>query len=156
MADHQLFKNAIGAIQVGVEDFNEGSPYRLASAIRSLTSGLLLLCKEKLRRLSSQDDILIWKNIKPVLGADGGVEFKGVGQTTVDVQDIAERFRALEIDCEFELLQKVAKIRNAVEHHYVEDGAQIRSAFVSGLKFLSRFMPEQLGVTPTDALDSDV
>jgi len=156
MTDHQLFKNAVGAIQVGVEDFNEGSPYRLASAIRSLTAGLLLLCKEKLRRLSPQGDILIWKNIKPVLGEDGNVVFKAVGQATVDVQDITERFKSFEIECDFDLLKKIAKIRNAVEHHYVEDGAQIRSAFVSGLTFLSRFMPEQLGVDPVDALDPDV
>jgi ribosomal protein L37E len=153
---HPIYRNAINAIQVAVEDFNEGTSERIASAVRSLTSGLLLLCKEKLRRLSPDDEILIWKNIKPALSENGELNFKKSGQTTVDVQDIKERFNSFGIQCDTKLLQRVADVRNAVEHHYVEDVAQIRGAFVDGLRFLSKFMPEHLNVEPRDALDASV
>lgn len=150
--EHPIYRNAINAIQVAVEDFNEGTAQRIASAVRSLTSGILLLCKEKLRRLSPEDGILIWKNIKPALGKDGSVQFEKIGKTTVDVQEIMERFKSFEVRYDAKTLKSVADVRNAVEHHYVEDVAQIRGAFVDGLRFLSRFMPENLGVNPKDAL----
>jgi hypothetical protein len=74
----------------------------------------------------------------------------------VDVQEIKERFKSFNIACNVELLQRVADVRNAVEHHYVDDVTQIRSAFVDGLRFLSQFMPEHLGVNPVDALGIEV
>ncbi|WP_266160268.1 hypothetical protein [Dyella silvatica] len=154
--EHPLYRNALNAIQVGVEDFKADSPARIASAVRNLTSGILLLCKEKLRRLSPYDEILIWKNIKPVLKADGSVHFEKAGRTTVDVRDILERFNNCGVECDSKLLQRVADVRNAVEHHYVEDQAQIRGAFVDGLRFLSQFMPEHLGINPRDALGAEV
>ena len=154
--EHPIYRNALNAIQVGVEDFNDGSPPRMASAVRSLTSGLLLLCKEKLRRLSPDDEILIWKNIKPLLDEDGSVYFEKNGRATVDVREILERFNTCGISCDTKLLQRVADVRNAVEHHYVEDAAQVRGAFVDGLRFLSQFMPEHLGINPRDALGSEV
>lgn len=153
---HPIYRNALNAIQVGVEDFNEDSPARVASAVRSLTAGLLLLCKEKLRRLSPNDDLLIWKSLKPALDEDGRVYFRKSGQSTVDVHEIIERFGVCGITCNTKLLQRIAEVRNAVEHHYVDDVSRIRSAFVDGLTFLSQFMPEQLGTNPIDALGSEI
>jgi len=155
-SEHPIYRNALNAIQIAVEDFNDGSPPRIASAVRNLTSGILLLCKEKLRRLSPDDEILIWKNIKPVLDDDGSVCFEKSGRATVDVRDILERFNNCGIECDSKLLLRVADVRNAVEHHYVEDHAQIRGAFVDGLRFLLQFMPDHLVINPRDALGADV
>jgi hypothetical protein len=55
--EHPIYRNALDAIQVGVEDFNDGGRLRLASAVRSLTAGLLLLCEvaETLSRKRNPD-----------------------------------------------------------------------------------------------------
>lgn len=81
---------------------------------------------------------------------------KKSGGSTVDVRDILARFNSCGIKCDAKLLQRVADVRNAVEHHYVEDQAQIRGAFVDGLRFLSQFMPEHLDINPRDALGAEV
>ena len=103
---HPIYRNALNAIQVGVKDFNEGSPPRLSSAVRNLTAGILLLCKEKLRRLSPSDEILIWKQLKPLLDDDGQVVFDKSGETTVDVNDIIDRFKSCKVDVDTKLLKK--------------------------------------------------
>jgi len=155
MPEHPIYRNALNAIQVGVEDFNEGSPPRLSSAVRNLTAGILLLCKEKLRRLSPEDEILIWKQISPSLDDDGKVVFEGSGKTTVDVSEIISRFKSLGIEADGNLLDRITRVRNRVEHHHVDDVGQIRGAFADGLLFLSQFMPKHLGVDPQDEIDED-
>jgi hypothetical protein len=50
-----LLTNAIESIQLGVEDYRAGTRPRLLSAVRNIHAGILLLYKEKLRRLSSTD-----------------------------------------------------------------------------------------------------
>ncbi|MDO0852996.1 hypothetical protein [Xanthomonas campestris] len=151
--EHPIYRNALNAIQVGVEDFNEGSPARLSSAVRNLTAGILLLCKEKLRRLSPTDEILIWKQITPSLDDDGNVIFQKSGRTTVDVSEIIARFKFCDIEVDANLLQRITGIRNRVEHHHVDDISQIRGAFADGLIFLSQFMPKHLGVDPQEEID---
>ncbi|MCC5061190.1 hypothetical protein [Xanthomonas campestris] len=155
MAEDPIYRNALDAIQVGVEDFNDGSPARLSSAVRNLTAGILLLCKEKLRRLSPDDEILIWKQLKPLLDDDGHVVFGKAGNTTVDVNDILERFKSCKIDVDAQLLRQITAIRNKVEHHHIDDVGQIRGAFADGLLFLSQFMPTHLGVDPQEEIDED-
>ena len=152
MTDHPLYRNALNALQVGIEDFNTGKQERLSSAVRNLTAGTLLLCKEKLRRLSPDDEILVWKRHQPAIDDDGNVVWKHVGRTTVDVQEIQERMNACGVICEFKLLRKIANVRNDVEHHFVEDHEKVRGAFVNGLRFLSDFMHKHLGVDPRDAI----
>lgn len=155
MTNHPLYRNALNALQVGIEDFNTGKPERLSSAVRSLTAGILLLCKEKLRRLSPSDEILVWKKVKPTLDSDGQVIWKGQGQGTVDVQEIVERMKSCDIRSDFKLLHRIAEVRNAVEHRYVEDQEEVRGAFVNGFRFLIRFMPEHLDVDPRDAIGDE-
>ena len=45
-----LFTNAIETIQIGVEDLLRNDERRVLSAVRNVHAGVLLLCKEKLRR----------------------------------------------------------------------------------------------------------
>jgi len=47
-----LLTNAVESIQIGVEDYQAGSPPRLLSAVRNIQAGILLLYKEALRRES--------------------------------------------------------------------------------------------------------
>lgn len=54
-----LFANAIETIQIGVEDLLRNDERRVLSAVRNVHAGVLLLCKEKLRRLSPDDEILL-------------------------------------------------------------------------------------------------
>lgn len=155
MTEHPIYRNALNAIQVGVEDFNQGSPPRLSSAVRNLTAGILLLCKEKLRRLSPDDEILIWKQITPSINDVGSVVLAKSGKNTVDVADIIARFKSCNVDFDSDLLQRITAVRNRVEHHHVDDVKQIRGAFADGLLFLSQFMPKHLGIDPRDAIDEE-
>ncbi|PMQ06540.1 hypothetical protein DyAD56_03525 [Dyella sp. AD56] len=147
-----LYQNALDAIRIGVEDFIMGEPPRLASAVRNLTTGLLLLCKEKLRRLSPDDEILIWKHLKPVPGGTSAVKLEHFGQQTVDVNEIKERFKSFGVAVDFAQLERVVKVRNQLEHHYVEKPEVVLSAFVDGFHFLRSFLPIQLGADPSTVL----
>ena len=68
-----LFENALYSIQIGVEDFGSDDNRRIVSAVRNVHAGVLLLCKEKLRRLSSDGEVLLKQRIDPVIGSDGKV-----------------------------------------------------------------------------------
>ncbi len=149
---HPIYQNALDAICLGVEDFMDKRAPRLASAVRNLTAGLLLLCKEKLRRMSPDDEILIWKNLKPVPGDGSPVKFVPSGQATVDVPEIEARFKAFDVCVDMVQLKRVAAVRNKLEHHYVEKQEEVIGAFVDGFHFLRHFLPVHLGTDPVEAL----
>src|SRR3712207_4721065 len=90
-----LFENAPHSIQIGVEDLASTDARRVLSAVRNVQAGMLLLCKEKLRRMSPDGDALLKQKLEPVLGPGGVVTVKGVGTKTVDVQGIKGRFKSL-------------------------------------------------------------
>jgi len=56
---HTILDNAVQSIQIGIEDYRSSDPRRLLSAIRNVQAGILLLCKEQLRRLSPPALILV-------------------------------------------------------------------------------------------------
>lgn len=63
----ELLKNAIHSIEIGVEDSREmDDPRRVASAIRNIYAGVLLLCKKVLWDASPRgtDGVLIYRDIK--------------------------------------------------------------------------------------------
>ncbi len=64
-----LLDNAVGAIQIAIEDFGSNDQRRVLGAIRNLHAGILLLCKVKLQRLSpaDSDEVLLKQSIKPQL-----------------------------------------------------------------------------------------
>ncbi|HDS1209226.1 hypothetical protein KE622_08000 [Shewanella algae] len=51
-----LLNNAVESIQIGVEDFESSDARRVLSAVRNISAGILLLYKEKLRRMSPSDN----------------------------------------------------------------------------------------------------
>lgn len=94
-----LLQNAADSIRLGLEDFDSEDDVRLLSAARNLHAGVLLLYKEKLRRLSpaGSNEVLLKKDIRPALDDRGTVIFVGSGKKTVDVQQIKERFKTLNV-----------------------------------------------------------
>ena len=114
-----ILSNALVSIQLGVEDYQSADTRRTISSIRNITAGMLLLFKEKLRRMSpaDSDEALIKKRIQPVVGSDGEVKFEGDGRKTVDVQEIEDRFKSLNIVVEWKPVKDVISIRNDVEHY---------------------------------------
>ncbi len=115
-----LVTNAIESIQVGVEDYQAGPRPRLLSAVRNVHAGILLLYKEALRRASPEgrNDVLMMAKIVPSRDACGKVVFIGVGNKTVDAQQIKERFEALGIETDWKRFERINKARNDVEHLY--------------------------------------
>lgn len=58
-SENALITNAIESIQVGVEDFEILDSRRMLSAVRNILVEILLLYKEKLRRLSPSNPLLL-------------------------------------------------------------------------------------------------
>lgn len=115
-----LLTNAIESIQIGVEDYREGSRPRLLSAVRNIHAGILLLYKEALLRRSApnSNEALIKAKIEPKPDGNGGITFVGVGKKTVDTAQIRERFKSLGIATDLKLLQTITDVRNDVEHYF--------------------------------------
>jgi hypothetical protein len=137
--DQHLWNNAISAICIGVEDFQSGSDKRLLSAVRNLHAGLLLLYKEKLRRLSPADsnEVLVRSKVAPKL-MDGKLVFVGEGERTVSSHEVQQRFERLGIKADWKEFRKIARIRNEVEHFYcAEEGKAVRE-IVAGVFVLAR------------------
>ena len=72
-----LLKNAVTSIQLGLDDFKSPDRRRTISAVRNLYAGVLLLCKEVLRRLSPKgsNDVLVMRYKKAVKDSNGSIRF---------------------------------------------------------------------------------
>jgi len=150
-----ILKNAIASIQIGVEDYLSGDERRGLSAVRNLTAGILLLFKEKLRQLSphDSDEVLIKKNIRPTRMQDGSLSFRGEGKKTLDVQDIQERFKSLNVDADFVRLKKVVDLRNDIEHYRTSNTAEsIREILTKSFIVIRDFIATELGEEPAELL----
>ena len=143
-----VFDNAIQAIQVGVEDFEQGTESRLKSAVRNVYAGVLLLFKHKLKEMSpaDSDEVLLKQQVTPVAVGDS-VSFIGKGKKTVDVQAIKERFQSLNIEVDWKALDSIGKIRNEIEHYYTQaKHPAITEALSKCFAVASRFAQTELGV----------
>lgn len=148
-----LFENALHSIQIGVEDFASTDNRRVLSTVRNIHAGVLLLCKEKLRRLSPDGEILLKQKIDPVIGSDGKLTFKGNGKKTVDTHSIKERFRDLKIPLEWHRIDAIASIRNDIEHMFYAGGRTLAREAVSNAFFTIRdLLTSVLGEEPVGAL----
>ncbi|WP_374281926.1 hypothetical protein [Desulfovibrio sp.] len=153
--NHSIIKNAVSAIQIGIEDYQSDDERRVLSAIKNLYAGILLLFKEKLRRLSPQGscDILIKKKIEVIVDNDKNILLVGRGIDTVNYKDIKNRFKYLNIDVDFTKINRLRNERKRIEHYYTDTPTTILQRTISELfSFLNDFISNHLENTPANLL----
>lgn len=146
-----LLENAVRSIRLGVEDYQTDDDDRLIAAARNLHAGILLLFKEKLRRLSppDSDEVLIKEKIRPILSSDGHLRFTGSGKKTVDVQSIRERFDSLQIKTDWARVDRITSERNNLEHYYPRATREvIRGLLADACLVVRNFITDELDAEP--------
>lgn len=149
--------NAVLSIRLAVEDYRTGDPGRTISALRNITAGILLLYKEKLRRLSPPDsnEVLIKKDMLPSI-QDGKLVFVGSGNT-VDAHLIKERFVSLGITTDWTRTGRIIKLRNNIEHYCSDQVLSVmREVFGSAFFLINDFCRNELDVVPYELFGDDV
>ena len=153
-----LLANAIESVRAGVEDYTEGSHGRLLAAVRNIHAGILLLYKEALRRISPDrsNEILLKAKIVPSRNAQGDVGFVGVGNKTVDVNQIRERFDGLGIATDWTRFDQITKVRNDIEHYFTKANKKALESVISNAFILVRdFITTELHENPLDLLGDE-
>ena len=114
-----ILQNAIDSIVMGLEDYQSEDKKRMLSCVRNLYAGMLLLFKYKLVELSPEgsNEILIKKQMKPVF-INNSLQWKGNGKSTIDVQQIKERFISLNIQVDWGKVESIQGYRNDIEHYF--------------------------------------
>jgi len=151
-----ILKNAVDSITLGIEDYESSDPRRLISCVRNLFAGILLLFKHKLADLSppGSDDVLIKRQVRPVV-TPSGVNWVGKGEKTVDVQQIKERFKALNISVDWKRVDEINKHRNNIEHYYsTHPQGTLRTVIADSFIVIRDFVRNHLGKDPLDLLGS--
>lgn len=159
---NSLLDNAIVSIQLGLEDYSSADGRRVISSVRNLYSGVLLLCKEVLRRLSppGSNDILIRSKTKAMRETDGTVRIIGDGKHTIDRPEIEKAFAQLQLNVDLSNLRRLAEIRNDIEHRHTRVGpALIQEAIADAMPIIRAIIVQELKEEPgpllgTDAWDS--
>lgn len=149
-----ILKNAIQAIQTGIEDYDIGTEARLKSAIRNVHAGALLLFKEKLSQLSDKesDEALIKQRILPKL-QNGKIKWRGKGKKTVDTQAIKERFESLGVSVGWNKFDSANTIRNDIEHYYTTANIKtIQEALAKLFGLITEFCQLQLKIDLKDEI----
>ena len=143
---------------LALEDYASPGGGRLLSAIRNLHAGILLLYKEKLKRLSppGTNDVLIKAKSKFQKGPGGAIVSVGSGKKTVDVAQIKERFDALGIHTHWDRFDKINDLRNDVEHYFPTINRGAMAAMISNTFIIIRdFIQLELGEDPKELLGDD-
>jgi hypothetical protein len=144
----RLIDNAIESIRVGIDDYQTGGRARLLSGVRNIHAGILLLFKEKLRRISPRG-VLMMATIVPARNAKGDVVFVGKGRTTANVDQIRERFDALGISTDWKRFYKINDARNDVEHLYPQMDQKALQGLISNSFLIIRdFLSNELNRNP--------
>ncbi|MBF0142307.1 MAG: hypothetical protein HQL57_03815 [Magnetococcales bacterium] len=118
-----LLANAAASIRLGIEDYqaSDDDKDRVLSAVRNVYAGVLLLCKEVLRRLSPNDEVLLHSEVVPKRG-ENGIQFKpryeGRVNRTIDKQEIIDRFKTLGLQINDRKINSISKVRNDIEHYH--------------------------------------
>ncbi len=152
-----ILKNAVQAIECGIEDFGVGTDARLKSAIRNVHAGVLLLFKEKLSQLSpiDSDEALLKHRVLPeIVGST--IVWKGRGPKTVDVQNIKDRFETLGVIVDWNDFNAINRIRNEIEHYYTTVTAKtIRESLAKSFGIVSSFLAAQLDLDAKSQFSAD-
>lgn len=161
-----LIENAQLSIQVGVDDYLRAQGHdlnsieakkRTISAVRNIYAGILLMYKEKLRRLSpnESDEVLLKDKIKFERRGEEVIAV-GTGRKTVDVNTIKERFSSLRIKINHEILDKINKVRNEIEHYSPKAGSgELIEMLKNSHQLIYDFVDEQLCENPAEWFDEN-
>lgn len=147
---HTILDNAVQSIQIGIEDYRSDDPRRILSAVRNVQAGILLLCKEHLRRLSpaGTDEVLLKLKTKPVL-REGTIVIVGDGRRTVDQHQIKELFRQLGTDIDWEPLDRLTRYRNDIEHYrFAGAHGELSEGIAGSAKIVRQLMGDILREDP--------
>lgn len=150
-----ILKNAIDSIAIGLEDYQATDERRIVSSTRNIFAGILLLFKHKLCELSpsDSDESLIKQRVLPEMDSTGAVRWIGKGKKTVDVQNIKERFESLEIDVDWNRLERINKYRNDIEHYFSTQNPQSVQRLISDSFLIIRdFISDHLNEDPKQLL----
>ena len=153
-----LLNNALESIQVGIEDYNVGSPARLRSCVRNIHAGILLLFKERLRQLSppNTNEVLVKARFTPVRTEDGTVLLIGDGRRTVDVRQIKERFESLGIKADWSRIDRITRTRNDIEHYYASiSQASLNTLIADAFVVIRDFVRSELAEEPRALLGGE-
>lgn len=149
-----ILSNAISSIQLGVEDYENPDPRRSLSALRNMSAGILLLFKEKLRRLSpaNSGEVLLKQRISPKYDPQG-VEFVGNGPKTVDFPQIQERLTSLQVNVDWRRVAKIIRLRNEIEHYRTDAPSErLREMVADSFVIISQFLETHLNHSPIELL----
>jgi hypothetical protein len=151
-----ILTNAVHSIQIGVDDYEaEHDARRILSAVRNIQAGILLLCKEHLRALSppGSNEAYIYPKIVPVIGPNGIARFEGRGQTTLNQEQIVERFRDLGIRVDWTPLRRLTAFRNQLEHYRTDATvAALREVVGQSALIIREVVQDVLDLDPSDLL----
>ena len=153
-----LLKNAVVSIQLGLDDFAAADERRMISAARNLYAGVLLMCKEVLRRMSPPDsnDLLIRAKKKAIKDAKGAVKLVGDGKRTVGRAEIEETFTQLQLKADLSKLRRLADIRNDIEHlHPTHAPALIQEAIADAMPIIRNVIVNELHEQPQALLGQE-
>ena len=149
-----LLENAIISIQLGLEDYEAEDERRALSATRNLYSGVLLLCKEVLRRHSPPDsnDVLLKKTKDVTKDPDGSIRMVGVGKNSVGRHEIVKRFEQLQLEVDLSNLGRLAEIRNDIEHLHAPAPGAIQKAIAGAMPIIQSVIVKELKDNPSRLL----
>lgn len=157
----ELLKNAIHSIEIGVEDSREmDDPRRVASAIRNIYAGVLLLCKKVLWDASPRgtDGVLIYRDIKLIPKDDTITATpRKIHGSTVNRREIEERFKDLGLKINFSNLNDLARIRNNAEHLFMTDTTEMaKEALASAMPIIEELLTDHLNRDPSEEFEEGV
>ena len=155
---HDLLENALSAIRLGVEDYASDDSQRPASAARNIHAGLLLLYKEKLRRLSpdGSSDSLLMERVRPAISQSGDVVWVGTGKKTAGRQQIQQRLEDLQIAVDWKRFDKIAHLRHQLEHYHTAATPEtIREVVANAFILIGDFLEQHLQTIPLNALGQE-
>ncbi len=137
-----LFENALNSIKLGIDDYQSNDDRRPVSAIRNFYAGVLLLGKECLVRAAPDADPMdiIASHYRPVPDENGGLIHEPKGYSTIDLNEMRNRFKSFGIDWPEGDIKSLQKLRNDFEHfHSVAPTEKIRQAIAGCFPLVEGF-----------------
>ncbi|GJL97182.1 MAG: hypothetical protein DHS20C06_09990 [Hyphobacterium sp.] len=137
-----------------MEDYQSNDERRPVSAIRNFYSGVLLLGKQCLINAAPEADpmdVLASKYV-PESDGNGGAKLAPVGNNTIDLHEMRQRFKKFGIAWPKGDIDALQKLRNSIEHlHSPEPKETLKEAIANGFPIVDGFF-KILGEDPSTTL----